>query len=125
MTWIISMILAAVFMVVAFLVGSGLRKSGADKIARVDEALLGATSDFDKEWARESKTTVEAQNLLRLGRLVQFAAIGVGVLWIGFHTLLNTIVQVPAGARWDRHHVQGHHGPGARRYPRDRAVGNR
>ena len=97
MTWIISMILAAVFMVVAFLVGSGLRRSGADKIARVDEALLGATSDFDKEWAQESKTTVEAQNLLRLGRLVQFAAIGVGVLWIGFHTLLNTIVQVPAG----------------------------
>ncbi|MGI9657764.1 MAG: SPFH domain-containing protein, partial [Gaiellaceae bacterium] len=97
MTWIISMILAVVFMIAAFFVGSALRRSGKDKIAQVDEALLGSTSDFDKEWARESKTTVEAANQLRAGRIVQIVALGIGVLWIGFHTLVNTIVQVPAG----------------------------
>ena len=97
MTWIISMILAAVFMIVAFLVGTALRRSGSEKIASVDEALLGATTDFDKEWARENTTTVDAQNVMRVGRIVQFAAIGVGILWIGLHTLVNTVVQVPAG----------------------------
>ena len=97
MTWIISMTLAFVFIIVGFLVGAAVRRSGRDKITAVDEALLGSTSDFDAEWARESKTTVEAQNALRVGRIVQFAAIGVGVLWIGLHTLVNTVVQVPAG----------------------------
>ena len=97
MTWIVSMILAVVFLIVAFAVGSALRRSGRSKIEQVDEALLGSPSDFDKEWARESKTTTEAMDQLRIGRIVQVAAIAVSLLWIGLHTLVNTIVQVPAG----------------------------
>lgn len=91
------MVAAVVIAAVVWAVGTALRRGGRDKLARVDEAMLSSTSDFDKEWARESKTAVEATNALRTGRILQFGAIGLAILWMGFHTLINTIVQVPAG----------------------------
>ena len=97
MTWILSMIAALVIAAIVWGVGAAMRRGGRARIARVDEAMLSSTSDFEKEWARESKTAHEGGAALRNGRILQIGAIALAVLWMGLHTLVNTIVQVPAG----------------------------
>ena len=97
MNWIISMIVAVVFSAIVWGVGFSLRRSGKQKLARSDDALLMPTGELEQEWVRGGKRGADAYDLIRWGRILEFVAIGLAVLWIGFHTLVNTIVQVPAG----------------------------
>ncbi len=97
MTWIISMILAAAFIVVVFAIGSALRRNGKEKLGKSDDALMAPSEAYEKEWVLEETSKYGSADMLRWGRLLQYAALGIGVLWIGLHTLVNTVVQVPAG----------------------------
>ena len=91
------MILAGVFIVVVFAIGSALRRNGKDKLATSDDALMAPSGAYEKEWVLEEASKYGPADMLRWGRILQFAALGIGVVWIGLHTLVNTVVQVPAG----------------------------
>jgi prohibitin 2 len=97
MTWIISMILALTFIVVVFAIGGALRRTGKEKLGKPDDALLAPSEAYEKEWVLEETSKYGSADLLRWGRILQISALSIGILWIGLHTLVNTVVQVPAG----------------------------
>lgn len=97
MTWILSVIIAMVVSAILWGIGFSMRRSAKLRLQRSDEALMIPSGEFEQEWIRGATSKTDANDLFRWGRILEFAAVGLAVLWIGFHTLVNTIVQVPAG----------------------------
>ena len=85
MAWIISMILAAVVCTILFFVGRALHSSGKERLTVAEARDYGYSSMGD------AKTMETGGTLLKIGAFVLF------FLWVGLHTLISSINQVPAG----------------------------
>lgn len=85
MGWIISMILAAVVCTILFFAGRALHSSGKERLVVAEARDYGFSSMGD------AKTMETGGALLKIGAFVLF------FLWVGLHTLVSSVNQVPAG----------------------------